>query len=319
MMEPVESDAAARIAPAWTQRLEKASLLAFRWAVPVLLLTFLGYRLSQIGWIAIWHARPGNWGFYAVLPLIFFNQPYADLIIYRRLWNAGQALGMTIMLRKRYLDNVVLDYSGEVYFYLWAQRRFDFKNNLLLHAVKDSNILSGGAGLVLLWVILLVMVLMHAVKIPALVSDHWLSLGVAAFLPLFLCLILVIGGRKVTALTHGQMAFTFGAHLLRGTIGLVLEFALWWFSGALPTAGSCLIYVALKHLITRLPIVPNKDLLFAGAGIAMAGYMNFSGPAVAAVLVIATAFDQLFGFLLVGLPWLAEEFFRRRESVTPSS
>jgi hypothetical protein len=46
----------------------------------------------------------------------------------------------------------------------------------------------------------------------------------------------------------------------------------------------------------------------------MAGWMNLSAPSVAAVLVIGTAFDQLFGFALVGMPWLFERLLVRQKA-----
>ena len=62
-------------------------------------------------------------------------------------------------------------------------------------------------------------------------------------------------------------------------------------SGALPTAVACLQFVALRLVVTRLPLVPNKDLIFVGAGIAAAGMTNLSVTPVATVLVILAAAD----------------------------
>src|SRR5579864_8604817 len=107
---------AAIMPKAWWSRV---GLTLLRWSVPLVLLVLLGYRLTQIGWAEMWSARPGRFVFYLVLPLIFFAQPAADLLIYRFLWKVGSAVSFGVMLRKRYLDNVVLDYSGEAYFYFW--------------------------------------------------------------------------------------------------------------------------------------------------------------------------------------------------------
>ncbi len=89
---------------------------------------------------------------------------------------------------------------------------------------------------------------------------------------------------------------------------MVLQFGIWWLSGALPTAIACLYFVALRLLISRLPLLPNKDLLFVGTGIAAASFLTLSTEAVAAVLMITIAVDQLLGFLLVGMPWLLGRF-----------
>lgn len=295
-------------------RAGRTGLLTLRWAVPVLLLTLLGYSLTQIGWGDMWAARPGHFGFYLVLPLIFFAQPVADLAIYRYLWNVGGAVSLGVMLRKRYLDNVVLDYSGEAYFYFWAQGKLPLPKHVLLNGIKDSNVLSAGAGVSMVLLALASAVISGAVRPPPILSQHFWATAVGSGVPLLLCLVLVLGGRRVTSLSRTQIAVTYGIHMARAFAGLALQFVLWLLSGALPNSLVCLQFVVLQLLINRLPLIPNKDLIFVGAGIAMAGWMNLSAPSVAAVLVIGTAFDQLFGFVLVGLPWLFERMALRRKT-----
>jgi len=285
-----------------------------RWTVPILLLAIVARSLTQIGWLQVWNARPGALGFYLVLFLPFFIQPLADLVIYRNLLRVGSALPLTVLLRKRYLNSVMLDYSGEAYFFFWARRNLILENGVLVHAVKDSNVLSAGAGLVVIGLMLLAVVATGILKLPAAVSSNlWALLSVGS-LPLVLCLGLVLGGRRVTSLSRGKIAMTFAIHLTRSIATLAFEFALWWLSGALPTATLCLAFVALRLLVTRLPLVPNKDLVFVGVGIAAAGMMNLSAPGVAAALVIITAAGQVQEFGLVGLPWLFDQFQARRRA-----
>jgi hypothetical protein len=156
-------------------------------------------------------------------------------------------------------------------------------------------------------------------KLPAFLSNNSWTIVLIGSLPLVLCLALIVGGRRVTALSRSAVATTFTIHLARSITALALEFALWWLSGALPSATVCLEFVALRLLVTRLPLVPNKELVFVGVGIAAAGLMNLSAPKVVAVLVIMTAVNLLQEFALVGLPWLFEQFQVRRgaDEATP--
>ena len=284
------------------------AMQALRWGVPVILLGFIGHQLASIGWLEIWRAKPTALSFYLLVLVPFFVQPVADLLIYRNLWKIEKALPLSIFLRKRYLNAMVLDYSGEAYFYFWAQHRLNLEKAALLHAIKDSNILSAGAGLAMVWLVLLLLSALGGITLPTFFSTHlWTSIAIAS-LPLMFCLILVFGGRKVTTLNRQQIASTFTIHLLRSAIALVLQFGIWWLSGALPTAIACLYFVALRLLISRLPLLPNKDLLFVGTGIAAANFLTLSTEAVAAILMITIAVDQLLGFLLVGMPWLLGRF-----------
>ena len=119
-----------------------------RWLFPVVLLGYVGYRLSELGWRDMWAARPGNFGFYVMLVVQFFLQPLGDFMVYRNLWGAQNAPPLAVILRKRFLNSAMLDYSGEVFFYFWAQARLMLPPGMLIHAIKDSNVLSAGAGLI---------------------------------------------------------------------------------------------------------------------------------------------------------------------------
>jgi hypothetical protein len=299
-------------------RWAKQAIHLLRWTVPILLLAYLGYCLTRLGWAQVWKARPGGLLFYAVVVLQFYIQPVADLIIYRNLLGVGRALSLLVLLRKRYV-NTLLDYSGEVYFFFWAKKNLESKKGILVHAVKDTNVLSASAGLVMVWLALLAVVAVGSVKLPAVVhEDLWTFLWLGS-LPLVLVLALFVGGRRVTALSRRAILATFAIQIARGIIQLAAEFAAWWFSGALPSVALCIQFVVLRVVVTRLPLVPSKDLVFVGVGIAAAGLLDVSTPKVAAVLVLMTAVALIQNLALVGLPWLFEQFQIRRRAAQAAS
>jgi hypothetical protein len=288
------------------------ALQLLRWAVPAVLLVFLGRRLTALGWHEIWVARPDSFVFYVFLALQFFLQPWGDYLIYRNLWGKT-SLPMTVLLRKRFLNSAMFDYSGELYFYFWAQRKLNLPHKTLVHAIKDSNLLSGGAGLAMVWLVLLALLAGGGFQLPQVAMDHrWLDVLVGT-VPLILCAALVLGHRKLTVLSRAQIAQTFAIHFLRSLSVLIVEFAMWEVSGALPSAIACLQFVALRLIVTRLPLVPNKDLVFVGAGIAAAGLVNVAVTPVATVLVILAAADLILGCVVIGLPWALEVFVLRRK------
>jgi len=276
-----------------------------QWVVPVLLVAYLAYSLAKIGLIPIWTARPTSPAFYFCLIAPFFIPPYADALIYRNLLKAGKKLRYAMLLRKQCI-NGVLDYSGEAYFFLWCRQNLNLQTRDLLHPIKDSNVLSASAGLATLLLVLVVLVALGGLSPSGFLPVSSWTLLPLTMLPLLLSIVLVVGGRRVTTLSRAQIAFTFAIHAARSGIVLILTFAMWWFSGALPSAVLCLQFVALRLLITRLPFVPNTGLIFTGAAIAAASAMNISQPRVAAVALIGAAFSQGIGIAVVGLPWLLE-------------
>ena len=287
--------------------LGRRSLQLLRWAIPVVLLAIIGRRLTELGWHEVWIARPGNLFFYALLVLQFLIQPFGDYFVYRNLWGSENTPPLSVILRKRVMNTFMLDYSGEVFFFLWSQDNLKLKPGMLVHGIKDSNVLSAGAGLAMLYLMTLALLASGGLTIPAGISAHgWLYL-LTGSVPLILCSVLVLGRRKLTSLTAGQIAGTFLIHFIRSLLVLGVEFFLWQFSGALPSAVACLQFVALRLVVTRLPLLPNKDLVFVGAGIAAAGMTHVSVTPVATVLVILAAADLILALSFAGLPWLLEQ------------
>lgn len=298
-----ESGLVARLA---ASRAGRFAVRLLRWGIPAALLFIIGRRLTELGWREIWTARPSNPGFYLLLVLQFFLQPLGDYLVYRNLWGRANTPPMAVILRKRLLNTFMLDYSGEAFFYFWAQARLKLKPGMLVHGIKDSNLLSGGAGLVMVYLMLLALLGLGGLHIPASLNTHSWLYGLAGTLPLILCAVLVLGHRKLTVLSLGQMATTFAIHFGRATLVLAVEFGLWQLSGALPSAVASLQFVALRLVVTRLPLIPNKDLIFVGAGIAAAGITNVSVTPVATVLVILAAADLILAATVATFAWLLD-------------
>lgn len=271
-------------------RAGRVTITLLRWGIPLALLAIIGHRLTQLGWGAIWHARPASIGFYLLLVAQFFLQPIGDYFVYRNLWGRAQTPPMAVILRKRLMNTFMLDYSGEAFFYFWAQRNLSLPPGMAVHGIKDSNLLSGGAGLAMVWILGLILLLTGGLHLPTLPGQGWLYalLGTA---PLVLCVVLVVAHRKMTVLTRPQLLTVFAIHFLRASLVLGVEFGLWRLSGALPGAVAAVQFVALRQVITRLPIVPNKDLIFVGVGMAAAGAAHAAVTPVATVLVILAAAD----------------------------
>ena len=298
-----ESGMLARLAASPAGRL---GIQVLRWGIPLALLAIIGHRLTALGWREIWSARPLNPGFYLLLVLQFFLQPFGDYLVYRNLWGRANTPPMKVILRKRLMNTFMLDYSGEAFFYFWAQARLKLAPGMLVHGIKDSNLLSGGAGLAMVYVMLLALLAVGGLHVPATLNNNGWLYALAGSVPLILCAVLVLGRRKFTQLSSGQIATTFGIHFSRSALVLAVEFGLWELSGALPSAVACLQFVALRLVVTRLPLVPNKDLIFLGAGIAAAGMASLSVTPVATVLVILAAADLILAASVASFAWLLD-------------
>jgi hypothetical protein len=292
-----ESGLLARLA---ASRMGRAATLLLRWGIPLALLVIIGRRLTEIGWGELWRARPINAGFYLLLVAQFFLQPLGDLLVYRMMWGANHAPPAAVILRKRLMNTFMLDYSGEAYFFFWALHNSGLPTARVAHGIKDSNLLSGGAGIAMVFILGAILLAFGGLHVPALPGSKYLYalMGIA---PLVGCAVLIIAHRKVTILSRAQLAGVFGIHFARACTVLAIEFGLWQLSGAMAGWIMSLQFVALRLVITRLPVVPNKDLIFVGAGLAAAGAAHAAVTPVATVLVILAAADLILAATVAGL------------------
>lgn len=283
-----------------------------RWIIALALLVYVLVTLQFLGWTAVWEALPGRWTFYAVVALLFMVQPIADLVIYRRLWRIGPMLGPTVMLRKRFLNSMVLDYSGEAWLFNWARRHMSGQEAFILHTIKDSNLLSSSASLLIL--IALIVGLVAAVPQQILLSNR----DIAIFTLLATVTILPVVGylvarRGMTTLPASDLKFVFAVHLTRSVLNNSLAVLAW--SLGLPDASllSLMELLALRLLVSRVPLLGNKDLALLGTSLGLAGALKLPQAGIAAMLLAVLTIDQLLNLICVGLPMLAGcDLVRRR-------
>ena len=114
-----ESGLLARLA---ASRAGRAATLLLRWGIPLAAAGHHRPPADRTGLAADLGARgPANAGFYLLLVVQFFLQPFGDYLVYRNLWG-GHIPPLAVILRKRLMNTFMLDYSGEAYFFFWAQR-----------------------------------------------------------------------------------------------------------------------------------------------------------------------------------------------------
>ncbi|MCJ2177363.1 hypothetical protein [Novosphingobium album (ex Hu et al. 2023)] len=201
---------------------------------------------------------PRSPSFWTVFAAFYLTGPSSEWVIYRSLWQIPAA-GFMALLRKLVCNELLLGYLGEAYFYTWA-RRTRAITAAPFAAIKDVSILSAMAGngmtlalLVIAW--------------PMVRST---SLGLDSG-PIVMSLAVVLATsiaamafrRRIFSLDRGELAFILSVHLARIAISTGLTAWLWHM--VLPDISITwwLFLVCLRLLISRLPFLPNKDIVFA--------------------------------------------------------
>ncbi|MGF1550550.1 MAG: hypothetical protein ACFBQW_08500 [Sphingomonadaceae bacterium] len=244
--------------------------------------------------------------FWIALAAMYMLQPLIEFGIYRKLWGMPLA-GLPAVMRKRISSDVLMGYSGEVYLYAWARERPHIVKKPF-GAVKDVSILSAVSGNVVT-LAMLVLVYFHsgAELLERLGLGQMANIVIAslAFLIAIPLAAFFLRGRIFT-LDRRTLAFVLAMHILR-IVGTTLLIALVWHL-ALPELplSTWLVLATMRLLISRLPLIPNKEILFAVATALIVG-----GASLVDELVAMTAALIFLIHLLLGLALAFAGMFER--------
>lgn len=267
-MTPLAPDAA----PPTLAGLEPLTSLRSRWptvigaVLTVLMVVGLARQLFASGLGGLTRMAPASALFYLFFALLYLSPPTGDFLIFRRLWRIPAA-GLVALLKKRIANEVVFGYSGEAYFYAWARARASLVA-APFGAVKDVSILSAIAGNV-------ITLLLLAAALPlgrGLLTHEQFRTGLwSTALLLLISAPFLLFSRRVFSLPRRSLWEVFGIHCARLVTGSTLIALAWHFALPGVPLGVWLFLAAGRLLVSRLPLVPNKDLLFASFAIILIG------------------------------------------------
>ena len=240
-----------------------------RWLGPAISLGIFAAVLSQLRHLqiaAIVAMVPRSPFFWLVFAAYYLATPAIDFLIFRRLWRLPAA-GFGALLRKFVGNEILLGYIGEVHFYSWARAKLRMVASPFA-AVKDVAILSAVAGNVVTLVVLAAaypfLGKLHLGFAPStIIAAVTVTLGTSLAL-------LALRGRLLTLATP-DLLFVGLAQFARVIITTALPALLWHLVLPQVAVGWWLLLAALRLLLSRLPLLPNKDFVFAGVAVVLVG------------------------------------------------
>ncbi|MES2444820.1 MAG: hypothetical protein V4574_18510 [Pseudomonadota bacterium] len=283
--------------PADLAGLEPIEKIRSRWPLilggllTLLMIAALGRELYTSGLAGLTRAVPTNPLFYLAFALCYLAPPTFDYLIFRRLWGIPLA-GMAALHKKRIANEVLFGYSGEAYFYAWARQRTQMVA-APFGAVKDVTILSAIAGN-LMTLAMILLVLPFQDKLPAVITGH--SIAGSAGLMVLMCLPFLIFSKRVFSLQRPQLWWVFGMHMLRSFAGTVFVVFAWHFAMPEVAFGTWVFFAAIRLLASRLPLAPNKEVVFASFALLLSG----SGSSLTELMALFAALTLLSHIALIG-------------------
>ncbi|TPG20786.1 hypothetical protein EAH87_05295 [Sphingomonas koreensis] len=276
--------------------LEPLQAIGRRWpmllggVLTIAMIAGLVHELLSSGLDGLGRLVPASPLFYLAFAVLYLSPPSFDYVIFRRLW-AIPIDGLFALIRKRIANDVLFGYSGDAYFYAWARQRAHLVA-APFGAVKDSTILSAVAGNMITLVLVAVAL---PVAWPLLDAAMHHRLLVSTIVILAMSLPFLIFSKRVFSLSRPTLWWVFAVHCARLITGSLAIALAWHF--ALPGAplGMWLLLAALRLLVSRLPLVPNKDLLFANFAILLIGQAH----GVTAMVAFTAALTLLVHVILI--------------------
>ena len=226
---------------------------------------------------AVWQARslnlqditalvPSSPLFWLVFAVSYLAGPFSEWLIFRKLWGVTlRAMGA--LVRKLIYNELLLGYLGEVYFYTWARRHLPM-NATPFGAVKDVAIMSAVAGNIMtLAFIALAYPYLALLPLAQYGDDIAWSLAFVVGISLVPFLL----RKQIFSLTRAELWAVFGIHIARIVATTTLNAVLWALVLPEVQIGWWLVLSAIRLLVSRLPFVPNKDVVFAGIAVLALG------------------------------------------------
>ncbi len=286
----------------WSQRL---FLLA--------ILIWLIYQLTEIGWGRVWNDLPTQFAFYLLFVLMYFQLPLFEVLIYRVSWAFNSLKSIPIFLLKRVYNSDLLGYSGEVYFYMWARKHLSLGDRDIFMIIKDNNIISSIASTIVAFGLLSVFLFTGQIVILEQIVDQNQAYFWGGILITALIAFLFIRFRRFVITMAMRNAYKiFGIQMFRLTLLHTMNVLMYYV--VIPDAPLHVWFtlISVEIILSRIPFLPNRDLIFVGLSIGLAEGLMMSESEIAGLMVARAALGKLFGLLSFGIANLA-----KKSSVVP--
>ncbi len=271
----------------------------------LLIVSYLIFKLTKIGWREVLDSLPTTPWFYIILVLMFFSLPVFQVFIYGLAWKKPRFPLFPALLKKQVLDKNLFDLSGDMYLYFWARKHLQMKNKDIFHVLKDNVILSSAASTLVAVVLLIAFICFGLIALP----NDWNGLKFNPVVVLILVVIFIFAlffkfRKSIFFLEKKVILYVLGLYVVRFLLIFFLQVIQWvvvlpevplirWFT-----------LLAVQIITSRIPLFPNRDLIFFGVGLEVSQWMGIPFPEMAGMLLASSVLNKSFNlvsFMLVSL------------------
>ena len=275
------------------------ALKVVRYSIFAGVVAYLLFRLTNVGWGDVLDNLPQSPWFYIFFLLRFVALPVSELAIYEIVWQAPLLKHFFVFIRKRVYNFAVMGYSGEAFLTLWARRRLRLSDKKIIVGVKDNNLLSAFTSNSA--TVLLIFFLASTGGLRAALDAFpgaGLLFALAFLSAATLAILVIIFRRRLIDLPSGVIPVLLTVHGIRQLLIIGLHAAM--YAAALPGAPlqAWLIFIAMQLVLSRIPFLPNQDVVYLTAALTLSPIVGMPEAAVAGMLVAEAGLSQLFNAIL---------------------
>lgn len=280
---------------------QRAAKLA-QGAVFLGVLAYLVVQLSAVGWSEVFAALPESPWFYLIFTIRYFLQPLSEIPAYELVWKTPLWRHWTAFIRKRVYNFAVMGYSGEAFFTLWARRTLALSDRDIVVGVKDNNLVSALVSNAATAIVVVALFFLGDLQreLDAIPGGAALF-GLAFVSAASLAVAVVMFRRQLIQLPRGMTRKIIAINAGRIVVIMTLHAMLYASAIPGPPIAAWLMFIALQLVLSRIPFVPNQDIVFLTAALALAPEIDAPEAAIAGMLLAEAGLSQLFNLALFAL------------------
>ncbi len=287
---------------------------------------YLIYQLADVGWEQIAGALPTSPLFYVIFAVRYLAPPLSEIPAYELVWRRPLWRRYSAFLRKRVYNFAVMGYSGEAFFTLWARRSLDLSDREIFLGVKDNNLISALVSNTATAAIVIALFVTDGIQDGLKAFPGSGTLFALAFLSAFgLAAAVVVFRRKIIGLPKRIMAQLIAINTIRIVFVFGLHALLYSVAIPGPPLSAWFIFIALQLVLSRIPFLPNLDIVFLTAALHLSAAVDVPEAEIAGMLVAEAGLSQLFNLAMFAatthLAFSAPSggAFNRRKAQPPAS
>lgn len=280
------------------KRLIRAGKILLQAAIVLVLV----WQILDIGLHNILAELPSQPLFYIIFLMIYFALPVTEFLTYGRHWKLGFWQSQSIFLKKRVYNKTVIGYSGEVQLFFWLQKELGIDRKEAFEVVRDNNTLSTLASTGVAVVLLAIFVASGQLAI-----FEWIDYRLDVLIPVVAAVLIaaVLIFRKyrqyLFSMTRKEAVPVFLLHTGRMLLLTFLQVLQWYVVMPEVAFEIWFTLVALQLILSRIPFLPNKDLVFIGTSLELGRHVAISPAGLAGILLVHQVLDKIMNLLVFSL------------------